>query len=65
MSGAHWIRKTHLFRRDEYVCTRCGYFADKPYRECPGCKSRMWKGKYDPGWVDEMEAMSALMDDDW
>ena len=28
-------------------------------------RSPMKKTKYDPSWVDEAEALSALLDDDW
>ncbi len=65
MKSVHWIRKTHLFKADEYICSRCGASYDKPYRVCPNCRSVMGKIKYDPSWVDEAEGMSALLDDDW
>lgn len=61
----HWIRKTHLFRRDEYICSRCGSVSDKAYRSCPVCKAEMGRVKYDATWVDEAECMAALCDDDW
>ncbi len=60
---AHWIRKTHLFRRDEYICSNCGARADKPYIECPICGAGMRKTKYDASWVDEMEGIDAILDD--
>lgn len=66
MRRVYWTRRTHLFRRDEYICSGCNYASDKPLRVCPGCKAVMaMGGKYDPQWVDEAEEMSAMMDDDW
>ena len=60
-----WIRKTHLFRADEYICPRCGASYLKPLKACPNCRTEMGRVKYDPSWVDEMEEMSAILDDDW
>ena len=61
--SAHWIRKTHLFRRDEYECSVCGSRTDKPYKACPHCGLPMKGSKYDPSWVDEMEMVDAIFDD--
>ena len=65
MKRVHRIQKTHLFRADEYICSRCGASYGKPYKVCPNCQSEMGKSKYDPSWVDEAEGLSALLDDDW
>lgn len=61
---AHWIRRTHLFRKDEYECSFCGVRMDKPYKTCPGCNLPMKGSKYDPSWVDEMELLDAIFEDD-
>ena len=61
---AHWVRRTHLFRPDEYLCSACGTSAGRAYTVCPACGAVMKKTKYDPGWVDEAEGLSALLDDD-
>lgn len=61
--AARWIRHTHLFRKDDYECSACGFKADKPYRICPRCGMSMKGSKYDPSWVDEMEMMDAVFDD--
>ena len=61
--NARWIRHTHVFRADDYECTACGYFADMPYSVCPNCGRTMNGTKYDPSWVDEMEAADAIFDD--
>ncbi len=66
MIKARWIRRTHLFRPDEYICSVCMASCDKPFRICPSCGTPMKrKAKYDPSWVDEAEELSALTDDDW
>lgn len=65
MKPAHWIRHTHLFRADEYICSACGTSCKKPYTSCPACGTPMKKTKYDPSWVDEAEGLSAILDDDW
>ncbi|MBQ6263694.1 MAG: hypothetical protein IJK58_09290 [Clostridia bacterium] len=57
---ARWIRKTHLFRRDEYECSACGYRAKKPSPKCPRCGAAERGVKYDPSWVDEMEDFDAI-----
>ena len=51
MKRVHWIQKTHLFRADEYLCSRCGASCGKPYKVCPSCQSEMGKAKYDSSWV--------------
>mgnify|MGYP007069940400 FL=1 len=61
--SAHWIQKTHLFRKDEYECSACCCRADKPNKTCPHCTLPMKGSKYDPSWVDEMDAMDAIFDD--
>lgn len=61
--ATRWIRHTHLFRKDEYECSACGFNTDKPYRVCPRCGLEMKGPKYDPSWVDEMEMMDAIYDD--
>ncbi len=59
---ARWIRRTHIFRRDEYECSSCGSLADKPYKVCPRCGLPMSGSKYDPSWVDEMETLDAILE---
>ncbi len=65
MKTAHWVRRTHLFRSDEYVCSACGAAGDRPYKVCPSCGAPMKGAKYDPSWADEAEDLSAILDDDW
>ena len=65
MKKGQWIRRTRLFRPDEYVCSLCGACFRSVRRVCPGCGAVMEKVKYDPHWVDEIEAASALLDEDW
>lgn len=65
MKTSHWVRKTHLFRADEFICPACHKSADKPYTICPRCGALMKKVNYDPSWVDEAEGLSALLDEDW
>ena len=65
MKRFYWIQKTHLFKADEYICSRCGASCGKPYKVCPSCQAEMDKSKYDPSWVDEAGGLSAILDDDW
>lgn len=65
MRAAHWIRKTHLLRADDFFCSACGSVSDKPFRVCPSCGAPMTKTKYMPSWVDEAEGLSAILEDDW
>ncbi|MBQ6371580.1 MAG: hypothetical protein IJJ22_00470 [Oscillospiraceae bacterium] len=65
MRRPHWIRRPHLFKADEYVCSVCGKISPRPYKACPACKTILGKIKYDPSWVDEAEMMSAVTDEDW
>lgn len=64
MSQAYWVQKTHLFKADEFICSRCGAAFHEPYKTCPTCSAVMSKSKYDPSWVDEAEGLSAIIDDD-
>lgn len=61
--NARWIHRTHLFRKDEYECSSCGYTSDKALRICPRCKKDMRGVEFDPSWVDEMEFFDAIFDD--
>ena len=65
MSAAHWIRRTHLFRPDEYLCSACGASCDRPAGLCPVCGAPMNRTRHEPSWVDEAEELSALLDEDW
>ena len=65
MSKARWLQKTHLFRADEFVCSKCAASFSKPYAICPSCGVEMKSTKYDPSWVEEAEGLSAILDDDW
>ena len=65
MKNAYWIRRTHLLRADEYICSACKAAFSKPLRKCPKCGISMRGSRYDPSWVDEAEGLSALLDDDW
>ena len=60
----YWIRRTHLLRPDEYICSVCKRSFRKAQPVCPACGSKMGGKKYDPTWVDEAEELSALLDDD-
>ena len=57
---AYWIRRTHLFRADEFECSACRGKTRKPFVQCPFCGRKMTKSKYDPSWVDEAEMMDIL-----
>lgn len=57
---AYWIRRTHLLRADEYVCSSCGSSFRKAKAACPDCGADMRSTKYDPSWVDEAEWLDIL-----
>ncbi len=61
----YWIRRIHLMRADEYICSECGAVSEKLQSACPRCGAILEKVRYSPSWVDEAEMMSAIMDDDW
>ena len=61
----YWIRRTHLLRADEYICSECGAVSEKPWSTCPRCGTVLEKVSYSPSWVDEAEMISSLTDDDW
>ena len=65
MKKAGWTQKTHLFKADEYICSACGVSCGKPAKNCPCCGAKMKNGRYEASWVDEAEALSAILDDDW
>ena len=58
---AYWTKKTHIFKKDEYICSGCHYIADKPCKNCPSCRSKMNGSNYDPNWVDEIEMIDSLL----
>ena len=61
----YWVRETHLFKADRYVCSACGAAVKKPLPQCTACGAKMAGEKVDNRWADEVEAMSALLDEDW
>lgn len=65
MKKASWTQKTHLFKADEYICSECGASCGKPTKICSRCGAKMKNGRYEASWVDEAEALSAILDDDW
>ena len=60
---AHWIRQTHLFRKDEYQCSACDFLTGKPAPSCPRCGAKMKGTKSGRSWVDEMAAFDAIFED--
>ena len=60
---ATWIRQTHLFRKDEYQCSACGFLTRKPAAVCPRCGAKMKGTKYDLSWVDEMATFDTIFED--
>ncbi|MBQ6535945.1 MAG: hypothetical protein IJI40_04120 [Firmicutes bacterium] len=62
MKYARWIRRAHLFKKDEYICSSCKARFRRAGKTCPCCGAAMKKTKYDPRWVDEIEDVDALLD---
>ncbi len=63
MKKAYWIKHTHVFRKDEYVCSLCRHKTDKQTKNCPGCGRIMYGVRSDTNWGDEMEGIDAILDD--
>ena len=59
----YWKHEAHMFKADEFICSECGSGFGKMSSQCPRCKARMKKTKYDPKWIDELEAYDALFED--
>ncbi len=57
------IKREHVFHKDEFECSSCGFRAGKPFAVCPRCGAAMTGRKTDPRWVDEMEALDAIFGD--
>ena len=45
MKYARWKRRTHLFKKDDYVCSSCGFVTRRPRNVCPGCGTAM-RGRF-------------------
>ena len=60
---AHWIRQTHLFRKDEYLRSAFGLLTGRLAAACPRCGAKMKGAKYAPSWVDEISAFDAIFED--
>lgn len=60
----HWIRRTHLFSRDEYECSACGKRFRKPAPVCPACGARMGPARSTQDWADEASELEWMLDDD-
>ena len=64
MQIAYWIKNTHLFDPDDYECSACGASFPRPYAVCPHCGRTMRKTKNDPLWIDELEELDMIFEDD-
>ena len=62
MKKTYWIRRTHLFRSDEYECSSCRNCTDKPLKTCPFCGMSMRGLKHDPFDADEMEILDDIFE---
>lgn len=60
---AFLIRKTHFLKKDEYICSVCGYTADRAYKTCPSCGEQIAKTKYDAVWADEISFFDDIAGD--
>ena len=49
----YWMRRTHLFRDDEYECSNCKRHFKKAYSVCPHCNAKMTGKKTNYNWIDE------------
>ncbi len=61
MKTARLIKKTHLFERDEYACSVCGYTDKKPFGVCPNCGEKLVGEKSDLNWVDEAAMFDIIL----
>jgi len=61
--NGRWIRKEHLFSKDEYECSCCHAVFRSVSKTCPKCKASMKGYSSDPLWVDELEMFDAIFDD--
>jgi Zn finger protein HypA/HybF involved in hydrogenase expression len=60
----YWKVQEHLSGDATFQCSRCkGVFQNRE-AFCPKCHSENKKVSYDPVWVDEIEMMDAIFDDD-
>ena len=65
-SRAHWLVQSHFFSADKFTCSECGTVVKgRAPAVCPGCGSKMKKGKDDLGWIDELELADIVLEDDF
>lgn len=62
--GPHWIKHSHLFDPDEYECSVCGRQYALATQTCPGCGAVMQDTDDPQDWVDEMEMLDIILEDD-
>lgn len=60
---AYWIHHTHMFRKDEYECSLCGFCSAKQTTACPRCGTSMRGTKGGSSWIDEMAMFDAIFED--
>ena len=60
----HWIRHSHFFDPDEYECSACGAVFRKETRRCPGCGAQMAYTHDRQDWIDELEELDMILEDD-
>lgn len=58
-----WIRRSHLLKKDEFVCSACGASTTKPLPGCSRCGAVMQNASANGDWVDSLEALDAIFDD--
>lgn len=59
----YWIKHSHLFQSDEYVCSECGGKSTYPASICPNCKAVMKGSNDDANWVDEANIIDIIIGD--
>ena len=64
----HWILHSHYFDGNEYECSVCGALMNQaPPRgqsRCPKCNALLYYLHDNQDWVDELEELDIILEDD-
>ena len=56
----HIGTKIHLFEKDDYECSACGYKVSRPTDRCPGCGAEMSGQRSGHDWTEDAAFLDTI-----
>ena len=59
-----WIKHSHFNGSEDFECSECGKRFKRKSQVCPNCGAHLRRTDDDLGWIDELEALDTILDED-